>query len=137
MLAPDGLFLLHTIGLDRPGTGTDPWIERHIFPGGRLPGPGELAAAVQRDFLIEDWHNFGPDYDRTLMSWHARFEQAWPELAPRYGERFHRLWRYYLLSCAGFFRARQGQLWQLVLARRDRPQAYRSVRPFSAPALCR
>ena len=135
LLAHDGLFLLHTIGLDRPGAGTDPWIERHIFPGGKLPGPSELAAAVQRDFLIEDWHNFGPDYDRTLMSWHARFEQAWPELAPRYGERFRRLWRYYLLSCAGFFRARQGQLWQLVLARRERPQAYRSVRPFAGPAL--
>lgn len=132
MLAPQGLFLLHTIGLDRPSTGTDPWIERHIFPGGKLPGPSELAAAVQRDFLIEDWHNFGPDYDRTLMSWHARFEQAWPELAPRYGERFRRMWRYYLLSCAGFFRARQGQLWQLVLTRRDRTQPYRSVRQFAA-----
>ena len=132
LLAPDGLFLLHTIGLDRPGAGTDPWIERHIFPGGKLPGPAELASAVQRRFVIEDWHNFGLDYDRTLMAWHARFEQAWPELAPRYGERFRRLWRYYLLSCAGFFRARQGQLWQLVLAPRERAEAYRSVRPFAA-----
>ena len=128
LLAPEGLFLLHTIGLDRPGCGTDPWIERHIFPGGRLPAPGELAGAVEPHFVIEDWHNFGPDYERTLLSWHERFESAWGDLAPRYGERFRRLWRYYLLSCAGFFRARQGQLWQLVLTRRERREVYRSVR---------
>jgi cyclopropane-fatty-acyl-phospholipid synthase len=130
-LEPQGLFLLHTIGLDRPGAGNDPWIERHIFPGGRLPAPQELAEAASRRFVIEDWHNFGPDYDRTLMSWHARVEAAWPQLAPRYGERFRRMWRYYLLSCAGFFRSRQGQLWQLVLSRRERAQPYRSWRPFS------
>jgi cyclopropane-fatty-acyl-phospholipid synthase len=129
LLAPDGLFLLHTIGVDRPQSQTDPWIERHIFPGGKLPAAGELATDAERRFVIEDWHNFGPDYDRTLMAWHARFEAAWPDLAPRYGERFRRMWRYYLLSCAGFFRSRQGQLWQLVLSPRERGATYRSVRP--------
>ena len=129
LLRPDGLFLLHTIGLDRPGGGTDAWIEKRIFPGGRLPAASVLAASAEREFVIEDWHNFGPDYDRTLMAWHESFEAAWPDLAPRYGERFHRLWRYYLLSCAGFFRSRQGQLWQLVLAPHERGQVYRSVRP--------
>jgi cyclopropane-fatty-acyl-phospholipid synthase len=132
LLAPDGLFLLHTIGINRPATHTDPWIEKYIFPGGKLPAPSEMATSAERCFVIEDWHNFGTDYDRTLMQWHARFEAAWPELAPRYGERFHRMWRYYLLSCAGFFRARQGQLWQLVLAPRHRAATYRSVRPSAA-----
>jgi cyclopropane-fatty-acyl-phospholipid synthase len=131
LLAPDGLFLLHTIGIDRPATHTDPWIDKYIFPGGKLPAASELAAATERRFVIEDWHNFGPDYDRTLMQWHQRFEAAWPSLAPRYGERFRRMWRYYLLSCAGFFRARQGQLWQLVLAPRHRASAYRSFRPLT------
>ncbi len=132
LLAPDGLFLLHTIGLDRPRLRTDPWIEKYIFPGGKLPAASELAAAIESDFVLEDWHNFGPDYDRTLMQWHANFEAAWPELAAKYGERFRRMWRYYLLLCAGFFRSRQGQLWQLVLSRREREAAYRSVRPFAA-----
>jgi cyclopropane-fatty-acyl-phospholipid synthase len=130
LLADDGLFLLHTIGIDQPATHTDPWIEKYIFPGGKLPAPGELACAVQRDFVIEDWHNFGPDYDRTLMAWYENFEATWPALRERYGERFRRMWHYYLLSCAGFFRSRQGQLWQLVLSRRGRPATYRSIRPF-------
>ena len=79
-------------------------------------------------FLIEDWHNFGQDYDRTLMAWWDNFERAWPRLADKYGERFRRMWKYYLHSCAGYFRAGQGQLWQLVLSKRGRPGVYRSVR---------
>jgi cyclopropane-fatty-acyl-phospholipid synthase len=129
LLEPQGLFLLHTIGIDRSAARTDPWIDRYVFRNGKLPSARELARAVEGRFIIEDWHNFGPDYDRTLMAWHERFEAAWPELAPRYGERFHRLWRYYLLSCAGFFRSRQGQLWQLVLTAPDREGGYRSYRP--------
>jgi cyclopropane-fatty-acyl-phospholipid synthase len=133
LLAPDGLFLLHTIGVDRRTPHTDPWIERYIFPNGKLPSPVEMAGAAEGRFVIEDWHNFGPDYDRTLMCWAERFEAAWPRLAPRYDEGFRRMFRYYLLSCAGFFRSRQGQLWQLVLSGPQRRGAYRSVRPL-APA---
>lgn len=132
LLEPEGLFLLHTIGLDRPSVRTDPWIDKYIFPGGKLPAASEVAREFEPLFVLEDWHNFGADYDRTLMAWHARFEAAWPELAPTYGERFRRMWRYYLLVSAGFFRSRQGQLWQLVLSRRERREVYRSVRPYAA-----
>lgn len=128
LLAPDGLFLLHTIGIDRTALATDPWIDRYIFPNGKVPSARELSSALEGRFLIEDWHNFGPDYDRTLMSWWANFDAAWPRLAARYGPRFYRMWKYYLHSCAGLFRARQGQLWQLVLSHRGRPGIYRSVR---------
>ncbi len=130
LLAPEGLFLLHTIGVDHASARTDPWIEKYIFPGGKLPAAHEVARGFEASFVLEDWHNFGADYDRTLMAWHARFEARWPEIAAVYGERFRRMWRYYLLSCAGFFRSRQGQLWQLVLTRRERRAVYRSVRPF-------
>jgi len=129
LLAPDGLFLLHTIGVDRRTPHTDPWIERYIFPNGKLPSPLELAGAIEGRFVIEDWHNFGPDYDRTLMHWAERLEAAWPRLSGRYDEGLRRMFRYYLLSCAGFFRSRQGQLWQLVLSGPQRRGAYRSVRP--------
>ena len=124
-LVDDGLFLLHTIGKNRAGTATDPWTEKYIFPNGALPSAAELATSAERRFVIEDWHNFGADYDRTLMAWHARFEQAWPGLRSRYGDRFHRMWRYYLLSCAGTFRARDNQLWQLVLSPRGAAGGYR------------
>ncbi|MFN6961647.1 MAG: cyclopropane fatty acyl phospholipid synthase [Rhodocyclaceae bacterium] len=128
VLAPDGLFLLHTIGIDRTTPHTDPWIDKYIFPNGKLPSAAEIAQAVDGRFVIEDWHNFGPDYDRTLMSWWDNFSHAWPSLAPRYGERFYRMWKYYLMSCAGFFRSRQGQLWQIVLSRPERGKEYRSIR---------
>jgi len=128
LLRSDGIFLLHTIGVGTTQDQTDPWIDRYIFPNGKLPSARELAEVLEGRFLIEDWHNFGPDYDRTLMAWWARFERAWPQLRARYGERFFRMWKFYLLCCAGFFRSRQGQLWQLVLTRRDRKPVYRSVR---------
>ncbi|OJW46005.1 MAG: cyclopropane-fatty-acyl-phospholipid synthase [Thiobacillus sp. 65-1059] len=127
-LKDDGLFLLHTIGNAVTSPKTDAWIDKYIFPNGKLPSAKEIASVLERRFLIEDWHNFGPDYDRTLMAWWDNFEQAWPGLQEKYGERFYRMWKYYLMSCAGFFRSRQGQLWQLVLSKTERQQVYRSVR---------
>lgn len=128
LLAHEGLFLLHTIGVDRTTHATNAWTERYIFPNGKLPSAAEIARAVEGLFIIEDWHNFGPDYDRTLMCWWQRFEQHWPALRARYGEGFYRMWKFYLLSSAGFFRARQGQLWQIVLSPPGRTRRYRSVR---------
>ena len=123
-LAPDGLFLLHTIGRNEAGHGTDPWIHKYIFPNGELPTIAQIGQACERRFVVEDLHNFGADYDRTLMAWHERFEAAWPRFAEQLGERFHRMWRYYLLSCAGAFRARDVQLWQWVLSHPGRPGVY-------------
>lgn len=128
VLEPDGLFLLHTIGSHVTVRGQDPWLEKYIFPNSQLPSAAEITTAVEGRFLVEDWHNFGPDYDRTLMAWWTNFERAWPQLAAKYGNRFYRLWKYYLHGCAGYFRSRRGQLWQIVLAKRERAGAYRSVR---------
>jgi len=132
VMAPDGILLLHTIGTARTTARTDAFIDRYIFPNGKIPSVGEIADASEGKLLVEDWHNFGGDYDRTLMAWHARFEAAWPGLAGRYGERFRRMWNYYLLGCAGYFRARQGQLWQVVMTRPERAGTYRSKRPQAA-----
>jgi len=128
LMADDGLFLLHTIGTYKTIGNVDPWIDRYIFPNGKLPSAAEVAAVLNDRFIIEDWHNFGQDYDRTLMAWWENFDRAWPQLQHKYGERFYRMWKYYLLSCAGFFRSRQGQLWQLVLSKRGRSDVYRSLR---------
>ncbi len=124
-LEADGLFLLHTIGKQADEGATDPWIHRYIFPNGEIPTLQQISTACAQTFLIEDVHNFGADYDRTLMAWHANFERAWPRFADRLGERFGRMWRYYLLSCAGAFRARNLQLWQLVLSPRGVEGGYR------------
>jgi cyclopropane-fatty-acyl-phospholipid synthase len=123
-LAPGGLALVHTIGGNVSMTTTDRWIDRYIFPGGVIPSERQIASAKEGLFVLEDWHNFGPDYDRTLLAWDANFRAAWPVLrnAPQLDERFYRMWRYYLNSCAGAFRARQLHLWQLVLSRGDVPR---------------
>ena len=123
-LHPWGLALLHTIGRNEQGHGTDPWIHKYIFPNGELPTIAQIGRACERRFVVEDLHNFGADYDRTLMAWHANFEAAWPRFADRLGERFHRMWRYYLLMSAGAFRARDIQLWQWVLSPPGRPGVY-------------
>ncbi len=126
LLPEGGLFLLHTIGYKRSGRTGDPWLHRYIFPNSHLPSAAQITQAAEGLFILEDWHNFGTHYDKTLLAWNANFEAAWPRFADRYGERFRRMWRYYLLSCAGAFRARETQLWQIVLSKRPR-EGYVSV----------
>ena len=128
LMKDDGLFLLHTSGIDKKSPTVDSWINQYIFPNGKIPSAKEIATAFNDSLLIEDWHNFGQDYDRTLMAWWKNFDTAWPELKQQYDDRFYRMWKYYLHCTAGFFRSRQGQLWQLVLSKRERSQMYRSVR---------
>ena len=116
LLSEDGLFLLHTIGRLTSGTSCDPWISRYIFPNSMLPSGKQICEASEGLFVLEDWHSFGPDYDPTLMAWYANVRDAWDELKASYNDRFYRMWTYYLLSCAGSFRARSNQLWQVVLS---------------------
>jgi cyclopropane-fatty-acyl-phospholipid synthase len=128
LLRSDGLFLLHTIGSNRSSVATDPWIEKYIFPNGQLPSLAQIAAAAEGLWVIEDFHSFGTYYDRTLMAWSENFERHWPEIAPRYGERFHRMWHFWLMASAANFRARKTQLWQIVLSPKGVSGGYRAVR---------
>lgn len=123
-LKDDGLFLLHTVGRNDVGHGTNAWIDRYIFPGVETPSIADIGRACENCFVVEDLHNFGADYDRTLMAWHANFEASWPEFAEMLGPHFQRMWNYYLLSCAGAFRARNLQLWQWVLSKPGRSGVY-------------
>jgi cyclopropane-fatty-acyl-phospholipid synthase len=127
-LHPDGLFLLHTIGALTSSRFGDAWVAKYVFPNSLLPSAAQVAAASEGLFVMEDWHNFGSDYDQTLLAWHRNFERAWPRLSARYGHRFRRLWRYYLLTSAGGFRARQNQLWQIVLSPNGVAGGYASAR---------
>ena len=124
LLSGDGMMLHHTIGSLESKNHTDPWFDKHIFPGGVVPSLGQISSASERDWVIEDVQNFGPYYDRTLMAWHRNLTEAWEDL-PAYDERFRRTWEYYLLSSAGSFRARALQLWQIVFTRsRRRSEVY-------------
>lgn len=127
-LAPEGLFLLHTIAGNHTVRGTDPWIARYIFPNSMLPSSRQISAAAENLLVLEDWHSFGPDYDSTLMAWHQNFVNNWHLLKDAYDTRFFRMWTYYLLACAGGFRARRNQLWQIVFSRDGVRNGYASVR---------
>ena len=129
LLKDGGLFLLHTIGTTKSVTTVDPWVDKYIFPGGMLPSVAHVGKAIDDLLILEDWHNFGPDYETTLLAWCANFERAWPELKSKYGERFYRMWRFYLHTAAATFRLRHNQLWQVVLSKQDHGVAggYRAV----------
>ncbi|CAI0720846.1 cyclopropane fatty acyl phospholipid synthase [Serratia proteamaculans] len=115
-LKPDGLFLLHTIGANLTNLHVDAWIDKYIFPNGCLPSVRHISEASEGRFVMEDWHNIGADYDRTLMAWYENFKQAWPMLSEGYSERFERMFTYYLNACAGAFRSRDIQLWQVLFS---------------------
>jgi cyclopropane-fatty-acyl-phospholipid synthase len=128
LLADGGLFLLHTMG-NRGRSGADPWIDRYVFPNSLVPCVRDLAHAFEDFFVLEDWHVFGDDYEKTLMAWAENFERYARSPEFPFDREFYRMWRYYLLSFAGSFRARNYlQLWQLVLSKKGTRGGYRSVR---------
>ena len=128
LLEPDGLMLHHTIGSNESTQSVDAWFDRYIFPGGVVPSLHQIAGAAQPRWAIEDVQNLGPDYDRTLLAWHANIEARWEEV-PGYDERFRRTWRYYLLSSAASFRVRNLQLFQIVFGRTGRASpVYEGIR---------
>ncbi len=116
-LKEEGISLVHTIGNNTSVTYVNAWTDKYIFPHGMVPSVAQIAKSAEDLFVIEDVENFGPDYDKTLMAWYANFKNAWPQLKDKYGERFYRMWRYFLLSSAGGFRARFNQLWQFVMTK--------------------
>lgn len=128
LIKDDGLMLHHTIGSNMSVRSGDPWMDKYIFPGGNLPSITQISKTVEKKLIIEDIHNFGPDYDKTLMAWHKNFIKHWGELEDFYDERFKRMWEYYLLSCAAGFRSRNLQLWQIVLRPKVQSPTYKSVR---------
>jgi cyclopropane-fatty-acyl-phospholipid synthase len=128
-LKDDGLFLLHTIGNIKSEKAIDPWTDKYIFPNGLLPSVAQLGKAIENHFVMEDWHNFGIDYDKTLMEWFNNFVANWDKIKNKYSERFFRMWKYFLLSAAGSFRSRRrDQLWQIILSKNGIPGGYQSIR---------
>jgi cyclopropane-fatty-acyl-phospholipid synthase len=127
-LKDDGIFLLHTIWENERHPVIDAWQDKYIFPNGDLPSLGEITSAVEGLFVVEDVHNFGADYDKTLMAWNSNFRSRRPEMMARHGERFCRMWEYYLLQNAGAFRCRHISVGQLVLTPHGSRDGYEAIR---------
>ncbi|BFM48714.1 cyclopropane fatty acyl phospholipid synthase [Marinomonas sp. THO17] len=129
LIKDNGIFLLHTIGSDISSQGTDPWIDKYIFPNGVIPSLTDISEAVEPYFVIEDVHNFGQDYAKTLLAWQQNVDHHWTSLQSKYNDRFYRMWSYYLKTCAGAFQSRSLQLYQVVLRKRRVPLSrYQSPR---------
>ncbi|HEY4510946.1 MAG TPA: cyclopropane fatty acyl phospholipid synthase [Candidatus Paceibacterota bacterium] len=127
-LSQNGLFLLHAIGQNTTSTRGNAWSDKYIFPHGMLPSLKQITAASEGVFVMEDWHNFGPYYHKTLLAWDKNFQQNWPQLQSHYSETFYRMFRYYFNSFAGAFKARHIQLWQIVFSKGEYDKVYHYVR---------
>jgi cyclopropane-fatty-acyl-phospholipid synthase len=123
-----GLFLLHTIGGNESVVSSDPWTMKYIFPNSMIPSAKQITDAAEGMFFLEDWHNFGLDYDKTLMAWYSNFEANWDKIKNRYGNGFKRMWKHFLLSSAGSFRARHNHVWQIVFSKCGYEKRYNSIR---------
>lgn len=125
-----GLFLLHTIGCHEQYSVPNPWIHKYIFPNGTVPSLSMLTPEFEKVFVLEDLHSFGAYYDHTLIAWYENFDRHWAHLKGlkgNYDQRFYRMWKYYLLTCAGAFCARELQLWQLVLSKHGVSGGYQRI----------
>jgi cyclopropane-fatty-acyl-phospholipid synthase len=127
-LKKNGLFLLHCIGSNKTVTAADPWINKYIFPNGMIPSVSQIGKAIENKFILEDWQNIGPYYDRTLIEWLNRFKGTWPKLRNKYDDRFYKMWVYYLSCCAASFRAKKNDLWQIVFSKEEDNVFYKSIR---------
>jgi cyclopropane-fatty-acyl-phospholipid synthase len=131
-LKDDGILLLHTIGNNHKAVcGFDMWSHKYIFPNGYIPYYLEITKAMESLWIIEDWHNFGNDYSKTLAAWEQNFDAAWSKdqkLSARHGERFYRMWKIYLNCAQAFFLTRSFQLWQIVLTKDGLPGGYEATR---------
>ena len=132
-LGKEGRFVCQGICNSVSSFQLDPWMRRYIFPNSVLPSLSRLTRAAEGLFIVEDVLNLGRHYDPTLMAWEENFRRAWPRFAGRYDDRFRRMWRFYLLSCAGAFRARSMQVYSILFSKEgsslvDQPTSARSAR---------
>jgi cyclopropane-fatty-acyl-phospholipid synthase len=119
LLVDDGVALIHTIGRATPPGATNPFIAKHIFPGGYIPALSEISAAVEKEGLvITDVEVLRLHYAQTLKAWRERFLARRGEAVAMYDERFARMWEFYLAASEASFRYDGLVVFQLQLAKR-------------------
>jgi cyclopropane-fatty-acyl-phospholipid synthase len=122
LIPEGGIGLVHTIGdVNAPSDFYDPWMNRYIFPGARLPRLQELIEAANgAGLLVGHVENLKPHYAETLRLWRAKFaanRDTIRALGPQYDTRFLRMWDYYLQVSDATFRHGACQLYQLLFCK--------------------
>uniref|UniRef100_A0A7S2IRX4 Cyclopropane-fatty-acyl-phospholipid synthase n=1 Tax=Alexandrium andersonii TaxID=327968 RepID=A0A7S2IRX4_9DINO len=118
LLKPNGLAVVHTIGEPDFVPSSDPFLDKYIFPGAVVPALSSLAPAIENDFILEDFQNFGYDYAKTLAAWSVNSKKFFKENPKAYTPEFQRMWDYYLKMSEALFELRINQLWHFVLSPR-------------------
>lgn len=119
LLKPKGYALVHSIGrMSPPGT-TAPFIRKYIFPGGYVPALSEVFASTERTGLwVADCEVLRLHYYWTIREWRRRFETRRPEVVARMGERFARMWEFYLSAVELGFQHGSNMVFHILLSER-------------------
>ncbi len=131
-LRSSGLLLVQTQGMNESTRTSDPWITKYIFPGGKIPSMKQIAGAIEKLFVIQDVHNIGIHYGKTLRAWHENFDTYWRDIrrpsTAGSSEAFYRMWRYYLVVSCAYFQVRGSPVWQIVLSKGVAKDGYNFIR---------
>ena len=120
LLKPEGVMLLHTIGRSGPPAATNPFIRKHIFPGGYIPAMSEVLTAIERaGLIVTDVEVLRLHYAETLKNWQERFQKNRAKAVALYDERFARMWEFYLAGSEASFRYSDLVVFQFQIARRN------------------
>ena len=118
LLKKDGIFVLHTIGCVEASTPPNKFINKYIFPGGVVPSLSEIIEQVQKTgLIIADTETLIRHYDKTLESWLGRFLKEKAKVREMFGDKFVKMWEFYLSSCAAAFRYRDLVVFQLQIVK--------------------
>ena len=120
LLDDDGVMVLHSTGRSHGPDVTNPWIAKYIFPGGYIPSLSEVFPAIERaGLLVCDVEILRLHYAETLKAWRERFLARREDAVQLYGERFVRMWEFYLASSEMSFRKQGLMNFQIQLAKRQ------------------
>lgn len=120
LLKDDGVAVIHAIGRRGPPSRTQPWIAKHIFPGGYIPSLSEVFPAIERAGLwVTDMEILRLHYAETLRLWRERFLARREEAVALYDERFCRMWEFYLAASEVGFRDLGHMVFQIQLTKRQ------------------
>ena len=117
LLKKGGISLIHSITGIKEG-GSDPWIDKYIFPGNYIPSVGEIIANIGGEELhLLDVESLRRHYGKTLEKWADNFEKSMPQIREMKDETFIRMWRLYLNSTAASFNTGAIDIHQLLFSK--------------------
>ena len=116
------------------------WIQTYIFPGSELASLREVYRSLTHStqLTVTRLESFGQHYARTLAEWRERFRRNLKAVeALGLGQRFQRMWEFYLTWCEGAFLEGYINVAQLLLARTTAREVPVGEAAFAADPLVR